>query len=58
MTPDARRSLADRVSQGFDTLLEMERSGNTNGRYPVWFRDWEKLLRQYEAELTAVQATA
>lgn len=46
-----------RISKGFDLLFSMEQAWNTGEQYDRWYREWEKLLRQYEAELAAAGVT-
>lgn len=46
-----------RVSKNFDYLLGRELAGDTDGNFNILFEKWEKLLRQYEAELTAAGRT-
>lgn len=52
------KDLGERVSKGFDLLMERETKGPLDARYERWFRDWVKLLRQYEAELDRGKVTA
>ena len=44
-------SLGLRVSKGFDLLFLMEQAWNTGEQYSRWFRDWHKLLKEYETNL-------
>ncbi len=58
MADDKLVALEKRVSRGFDWLLERELAKQTDSYYEGMFQTWEKLLRDYEAALTALHRGA